>query len=1725
MDDSNDSIAYSDYDQAPVKIAKGLNTGKWLSILSILKNGNNTEQVVSLTELSNLLSYSNEDYLLGFPSMAYIKVLFHILENPDVKYSKRYPQNTEKTSESQDDNVNLQLPYYHFLSSVYKDDKFLMDKVFTEQGFEDDDKELPEDTKENYSDSGMDLDEEEYFEPDSAVFMNKMILSATCLNTILDIVPYTSRYFALNNNLTVLCNKLSDLEYIDLAERILLIFEKLSNEIPLSLLRKSVLYHMLQYIDFFPIDIQISSFNSVLNVVRLVDNKDYFIEYLIPILNTLSTFIQNDNKKLVDVIISIWKELLAIVIREEDEELVSEFVAKLSENNFLEKILQLILSPNMGRNAILEHVSILSSLVQISTEMVKQLFKYDQLLNIKLLCYSQNDSLQYAFLHLANNILSNPSKDYEEVDDFDQHSQVDEPNKPDQTESNETMYVDSTVSESENKTKDLVKEQDRDSFFCENPQYFSIIFELLPITDLCDLCYLLSSDRHKASVIGLIYNILRVSNKIEKFSQIVHSTLSVSKTTELVSTCLLQVDLGSEDTLNNLLGILEVLINMFGNNVIVTFQRSEIVDLIVNNQPDQELNTQNSYNLDSTQDDSDLLFEIRTNFDVWTPYELVKNVPITRLNFFENQESLHKFITTLVSQSFTSTHLHILWKAFLKIFQYPNLYNSSYSPISQGTPTSSNSNNVNTNFSNSSSLKTPPLDSEQAPTKLDENSVTKENNTGKADNSENSTDTQTKKSDGVTKSCKADQFSKQNEGIHIFGNLDKKYKTGLDGVIKKYVSSYSSHPFNILHTELKLRLRPIFLGTKSNVSPTSTPDSSKTPDKLEGKPGSDQQSPVERDSDRLLPISVYVPCLVRLSKVENYVKRYIEKKINSKVLDVFIFLNGVCLGSNVTMYEALCRFGGFSPKKRRQIVAHTHLLKYTYTLNPDQSTSVDSQNTPKLTEETKNESSLNGNNVKFSEQGLRVYTLYKGNKYNFDSLMEDFNEFMNIDKVNTVTSLDEVNKFNGAEEEFKLNEQENMLKDDSTMANTARAEEYNNESTEVDTNYLEAERLMDIYERNNKMDDLYTKSTTEYLNSLCKQRELEYKNNVSVDESMTNDSSSPYNLGLSNPIIYTKLSSETVLDETKTDHLKYLIKLAEFDQDRISFIMGEDNDFRDFLLDCAFPIFLGKFPYDKKVLLRTLSIFENLTNKLNPESDLGVLVSDNSQIEQLNGDKTEFNGSISGTQDDQSGVGLVVSSPLTMKLLSACSDLSRSLCFGCEYWVQCALSCPSIFSLRSRTILFRMNTVGLNRNLSHFHNKLRNLSHDGITEPFDDYLFEYVSNNRVRFIDEDVKIPKMKISVDRENLLEDAMLTFEQVQNNPKLEIEYKNEVGIGSGPTLEFFTLISEEFAKFQKPKLLECIDGYYFPTPHSTDSLDMDSFTKYLSKSQESESFVSEPFTPLDGSNDGNLPLLLFRLFSFLGKVCAYVMLDDKMFDLFFHPLFWDLVKFPNKPQNLTLETLAKIDPELANSLQQIKDHPDPSQLHLVHEFKGYELLKGGSNVFVNRENVDEYVRLIVDFKLLEGIKLQIWAFRYGFSCVLPLYSLWFFTDSELSEVIFGNKKNQSKFWTMEHLKNYIVPDHGYDTNSKVYNDLITILHNFDDDKRRLFLKFTTGSPLLPREGFKSLVPLMRVVKKGNADELPSVMTCTNYLKMPEYTSIEEMKIKLIKAIQEGQNAFNLS
>jgi len=74
----------------------------------------------------------------------------------------------------------------------------------------------------------------------------------------------------------------------------------------------------------------------------------------------------------------------------------------------------------------------------------------------------------------------------------------------------------------------------------------------------------------------------------------------------------------------------------------------------------------------------------------------------------------------------------------------------------------------------------------------------------------------------------------------------------------------------------------------------------------------------------------------------------------------------------------------------------------------------------------------------------------------------------------------------------------------------------------------------------------------------------------------------------------------------------------------------------------------------------------------------------------------------------------------------------------------------------------------------------------------------------------------------------------------------------------------------------------------------------------------------------------------------------------------------------------------------------------------------------------------------------------------------------------------------------------------------------------------------------GLQSLVPALTIVRKtmetvegskenpagtGGDSYLPSVMTCVNYLKLPDYSSVDVMREKLVKAMQEGQLSFHLS
>ena len=142
-----------------------------------------------------------------------------------------------------------------------------------------------------------------------------------------------------------------------------------------------------------------------------------------------------------------------------------------------------------------------------------------------------------------------------------------------------------------------------------------------------------------------------------------------------------------------------------------------------------------------------------------------------------------------------------------------------------------------------------------------------------------------------------------------------------------------------------------------------------------------------------------------------------------------------------------------------------------------------------------------------------------------------------------------------------------------------------------------------------------------------------------------------------------------------------------------------------------------------------------------------------------------------------------------------------------------------------------------------------------------------------------------------------------------------------------------------------------------------------------------------------------------------------------------------------------------------------------------------------------------------------------------------------AELERLVCGDALGAP--WSERELAAAIVADHGYHRSSRAIRRLVAILAAFDAAERRAFVRFVTGAPRLPTGGLQALAPPLTVVRKepdpwaraagGGAASpdayLPSVMTCANFLKLPDYSSHEVMRERLLLSMREGQSAFLLS
>ncbi|GAA6221599.1 E3 ubiquitin-protein ligase TRIP12 isoform X1 [Lates japonicus] len=408
------------------------------------------------------------------------------------------------------------------------------------------------------------------------------------------------------------------------------------------------------------------------------------------------------------------------------------------------------------------------------------------------------------------------------------------------------------------------------------------------------------------------------------------------------------------------------------------------------------------------------------------------------------------------------------------------------------------------------------------------------------------------------------------------------------------------------------------------------------------------------------------------------------------------------------------------------------------------------------------------------------------------------------------------------------------------------------------------------------------------------------------------------------------------------------------------------------------------------------------------------------------------------------------------------------------------------------------------------------------------------------------RLDRKKRTINRDELLKQAESVMQDLgSSRAMLEIQYENEVGTGLGPTLEFYALVSQELQRAD----LGLWRGEEVTLANPKGSQEG---TKYMFSSR---GLFAVPF----GRTTKPAHIAKIKMkFRFLGKLMAKAIMDFRLLDL---PLGLPFYKWMLRHEmSISSHDLVNIDPSVAKSIQHLEDiirqkkrlEQDRSQTRETLQqaleslnmngcsvedlgldftlpgFPNIELKKGGKDVPVTIYNLEEYLRLVVYWTLNEGVSRQFESFREGFESVFPLHHLQYFYPEELDQLLCGSK---SETWDVKTLMECCRPDHGYTHDSRAVRFLFEVLSSFDAEQQRLFLQFVTGSPRLPVGGFRSLNPPLTIVRKTfesteNPDDfLPSVMTCVNYLKLPDYSSIEIMREKLLIAAREGQQSFHLS
>ncbi|XP_027861235.1 NEDD4-like E3 ubiquitin-protein ligase WWP1 [Xiphophorus couchianus] len=261
----------------------------------------------------------------------------------------------------------------------------------------------------------------------------------------------------------------------------------------------------------------------------------------------------------------------------------------------------------------------------------------------------------------------------------------------------------------------------------------------------------------------------------------------------------------------------------------------------------------------------------------------------------------------------------------------------------------------------------------------------------------------------------------------------------------------------------------------------------------------------------------------------------------------------------------------------------------------------------------------------------------------------------------------------------------------------------------------------------------------------------------------------------------------------------------------------------------------------------------------------------------------------------------------------------------------------------------------------------------------------------------------------------------------------------------------------------------------------------------------------------------------FCFIGRFIAMALFHGKFIDTGFSLPFYK--RMLNK--KLILKDLESIDPEFYNSLIWIRDNNIEEcglemyfsvDMEILGKISSHDLKPDGANILVTEENKEEYIGLMAEWRFSRGVEGQTKAFLDGFNEVVPLQWLQYFDEKELEVMLCGMQEVDLQDWQRNTVYRH------YTRNSKQIIWFWQLVKEVDNEVRLRLMQFVTGTCRLPLGGFAELMgsngPQKFCIEKVGKDTwLPRSHTCFNRLDLPPYKSYEQLKEKLLFAIEETE------